>query len=154
MHEVRTEDLDPAMLMLDVGRDVSRRPQDPSGRPATVHLTLDAVPEKYREWWLVFDNDGLDVCDIDPKSEVRAWMSTDIATFTRVWMGEVGWTEAVRTEQVRLDGDRSVCRAVPDWLGVSMFAGIEHAPYSLPRAGDRAVLDACRPRIRAPLAHD
>lgn len=140
MHEVRTEDLDPAMLMLDVGRDVSNRPQDTSGRPATVHLTLDEVPAKYREWWLVFDQDGLDVCDVDPRSEVRAWMSTDIATFTRVWLGEIDWKDAVRSERVRLDGDRQVCRAVPDWLGVSIFAAVEHAPYSLPRRGDSPTL--------------
>jgi hypothetical protein len=133
MHEIRTEDLDPAMLMLDVGRDVSGRRQDPAARRTTVHLTLDGVPPKYREWWLAFDHTGLQVCDIDPKHEVRAWMSTDIMTFTQAWLGEVPWSVAVRDGRVVLDGDRAVCQALPDWIGVSMFAAVERVATPLPR---------------------
>jgi DNA-binding HxlR family transcriptional regulator len=133
MREIRADEYDPALLMLDISREVRRDRGRLPARPTTVQLELSEVPARYRSWWLVFSTGGFDVCDTDPGHPVRAWVNTDPVTLTRVWLGQVSWTRALRADTLRIRGDREVCRLVPGWIGVSRFAAVEPGPEPLPR---------------------
>lgn len=133
MQQIRPDEYDPALLMLDISREAALDPSRMPIGPAAVALELAEVPERYRRWWLVFSRSGIDVCDTDPGQPVQAWMDTDPVTLTRVWMGELSWSAALRAEALRVRGDAAACRAVPGWLGLSRFAAVPKASTSLPR---------------------
>jgi hypothetical protein len=87
------------------------------GVPATVRCP------KY--WWLVLERREVDLCLKDPGFSVDIVVSADLRALTRVWMGDVRLAEAVRVGLIRLDGPRSLVRALPTWLSLSAFAGVE-----------------------------
>ena len=133
MQQLRPDEFDPALLMLDISReatlDTARLPEG----PVAVHIELSPAPDRYRHWWLVFSSAGVDACDTDPGQPVHAWLETDTVTLTGIWLGRTTWSDAARSDLLRVHGDAGVCRALPGWLGVSRFAAVEPAATSLPR---------------------
>lgn len=131
MHALRSDELDAALLMLDISRQVDRArlPE----RAVTVHIHLPTAPPADRRWWLVLSRGSVDVCDSDPGFPVHLWVQTDPETLTRIWLGEIAGNIAIRAGTVQVAGDADTARALPDWLGVSPFAAVERAPASLPR---------------------
>jgi DNA-binding HxlR family transcriptional regulator len=130
LHQLRQDDLDPSLLLLDISREVDpgRLPQ----RAATVHLRFVDAPAQHREWWLVLSRTGVDVCGTDPGFPVTVWVEADVQTLTRVWLGDLGWADALDADALAITGDVVACRALPHWLGVSRFAAVERAT-PLPR---------------------
>ena len=131
MHALRPDEFDASRLMLDISRfmDRARLPE----KTCTVHIHLPTAPSGDQHWWLVLGRDGVDVCDSDPGFPVRVWVQTDPATLTRIWLGDVAWTRAIRDEALRVTGDADAARALPDWLDASPYATVQRAPMSLPR---------------------
>lgn len=114
------EDLDPHLLLWDVRRTI---PLERWPRARTVlHIQFDDVAAPAAQWWLVVANGEVDVCDYDPGHEVTASLETSLRTLTRLWRGEVDWTDAVRTGRVVIDGPTPVRRQVPEWIGSSSLA--------------------------------
>jgi DNA-binding HxlR family transcriptional regulator len=132
MHELRPDEFDPTLLMMHINRDAE--PDAMPVRPATVEVRFSDAPAGQRHWWLVLSRSaGADVCDADPGFPVVVWMDTEVPVLTRVWMGDLTWSAALRDERLRLSGDGPACRALPGWLGVSSFAAVERATVPLPR---------------------
>ncbi|GCB52919.1 helix-turn-helix domain-containing protein [Streptomyces sp. NL15-2K] len=132
MQDLRPDEFDPVLLMLDISRD-SRSARMPE-RAATVQLHFRGAPTGQERWWLVLSRSaGADVCDTDPGFPISVWLETDVPTLTRIWMGDMSWSAALRDEALRMTGDHTACRALPQWLHVSPFAAVERAAVSLPR---------------------
>ncbi len=132
MHQLRPDELDPSMLMLDMSREI-----DASRLPATavtVEILLDSPGRPGADrWWLVLGSGGVDACDADPGFTPAAWLQTSTATLTRIWMGDESWAHAVQAGLLKAHGDSTTCRDIPGWIGVSRFAGIDRAVPGLPR---------------------
>jgi DNA-binding HxlR family transcriptional regulator len=134
MQELRENEYDPAVLMLDIAREVALRPDSMPPAEVAVELELTGVPQRYRRWWWVFGPSGLDVCDTDPGKTVQLWLETDARTLTEIWMGRRSWPQAVRSQELHLHGDRSARTALPTWLGTYHFADVPLAAVPIPRA--------------------
>src|SRR2546426_1147267 len=74
--------------------------------------------------WLVASRQEIDVCLKDPGYGIDLVVAADLRAFTRVWLGDVSFDEAVRSRGVRLEGPRDLVRAFPGWLLLSHFAGV------------------------------
>lgn len=132
MQELRADEFDPAILMLDITRQV--QPARMPDRTATIEITFPDAAPAARRWWLVLSrSEGADACDTDPGRPIDAWLETAVTTLTRLWMGEISWSAASRQQLVRLAGDHDTCQALPRWLGRSPFATVARAASSLPR---------------------
>ncbi|MGY2004129.1 winged helix-turn-helix transcriptional regulator [Blastococcus sp. SYSU DS1024] len=114
--ELGDADLDPHLLLWDIHRNVDTEAV-PDGRTVIVFFFPELTAA--RRWWLVIAADGVDVCDVDPGFPVRATVQADLRTLTRVWRGEVGWAEALRSGDLVLHGEPQACRALPRWLRLS-----------------------------------
>jgi DNA-binding HxlR family transcriptional regulator len=133
MQDLREDEYDPAVLMLDIAREVSLRTDEMPATEATVQLDLSGVPQRYRRWWLIFGPEGLDLCDTDPGKTVRVWVDTTTPTLTEVWLGKRTWSRALRSGDLTVRGDRPACTELPRWLGASRFADVPLAATPLPR---------------------
>jgi DNA-binding HxlR family transcriptional regulator len=116
------ESLDGNLLMWDLQRrvDTARLP----ARRRNVRFRFAHAPKGQSDYWLLLAQDTVDLCLKDPGHEVDLTVNTDLATMTRIWLGDLGLGRALRDGRVRLDGPRELQRQLPSWLGLSLFAGI------------------------------
>ena len=118
------EELDVDLLMWDLRRRIDV-PKTPEGR-VVVHFRFEDRPENRRHYWVVVEEDGeVDLCRKDPGYEVDLRVETDVATLTGIWVGDIRLAEALRRRGVKLYGDVGIRRSFPEWLGLSLFAGVE-----------------------------
>ncbi len=117
------EDLDPHLLMWDVHRSLQVDAM-PAQRTVLAFSFGDVEP-KSRDWWIVVEANGtVDLCDFDPGYEVAVTVRSDLRTLVQVWRGDIRWNQAVRSGELRLEGNRNAARALPRWLKLSVFAGV------------------------------
>jgi DNA-binding HxlR family transcriptional regulator len=97
--------------------------------PGRISVQFDFVdqPSSKRYWWIVCDGTEVDLCPTDPGYEVSLFVTTDLKTFTRVWMGDLSFKNAVASGKIELDGSRDFRRCFEQWLGRSGFAGVKAA---------------------------
>jgi DNA-binding HxlR family transcriptional regulator len=114
------EDLDPHLLMWDIRRTVpiDRWPR----RRTVVSFELSGFSGPGSRWWLVVADGEADLCDVDPGYEVSAVVSATLRALTRLWRGDIAWTQAVRAGDVAISASSLVSRQIPQWLGQSRLA--------------------------------
>ena len=120
--ELGDADLDPKLLLWDMHKHVDHGAL-PAGRTVVAFRFPDADP-KARDWWLVLDAGEADVCDSDPGHPVDVLVTASLRRMVAVWMGDVPWTAALRSGDVRLDGPAPLRRALPGWFTLSTFAAV------------------------------
>lgn len=122
------EDLDPHLLMWDVHRNLDLDAM-PAGR-TVLGFRFPDVETRTRDWWLVVDGGSVDVCDADPGHPVAVTVECSLRTMVDVWRGDRSWRDVIRAGDLLLDGSASACRAIPRWLKLSPFAGVERPAAS------------------------
>ena len=65
-----------------------------------------------------------DLCLKNPGGEVDLYVSVDLRSFARVWLGDLPFPEALRSGAIELTGRRNLARAFPSWLLLSTFADV------------------------------
>lgn len=118
--ELGDDDLDPHLLLWDIHRNIDADAV-PDGRTVLKFLFTD-VPAANRDWWLVINADGVDVCDADPGFDVRVTVESSLRALTLVWRGDLTWPDALRSGAMALLGDPHARKALPRWLKLSPLA--------------------------------
>lgn len=126
MPQLGDEHLDPHLLLWDIHRNL-RVETMPSYRTVLAFHLHDVRP-RARDWWIVATDDDVDLCEDDPGYEVTARLETSLETLTQLWLGEVGWDDAVRAGTIQTHAAEHVRRLVPTWLQLSSFAGVPRPP--------------------------
>jgi DNA-binding HxlR family transcriptional regulator len=124
------EDLDPKLLLWDMHRNVDHS-ATPPGR-TVVRFSFADVPAKARDWWLVITSDDADVCDADPGFDVGVSVTTELRLMTRIWRGDVPWSDALRSGELDIAGPATLRKALPQWFSLSDFARVPR-----PRSDER-----------------
>ena len=118
------QNLDAMLLLWNVRRRlaVDRLPE----RRIVVRFDFRGVPRGRgpATSWLVVSRREVDLCLKDPGFGVDLVVSADLAAFTRVWLGDVSFEQALRSRAVRLEGPRDLVRAFPGWVLLSHYAGV------------------------------
>ena len=122
MPELGEEDLDPHLLMWDVQRNVDVEALPP-GR-TVVQFRFRDVPRGTRDWWLVLSRDAIDLCDADPGHPVSGRVDAALPSFVKLWLGDLSWSQALRSGDLVIDGPTSVRRGLPRWLTLSDFVAV------------------------------
>lgn len=120
------DNLDMMLLMWNVRRrvDVRRLP----ARRVVVRFEFRSLPARqrgFRTCWLILERTGADLCLKDPRFDVDLVVRAEAAVIARVWMGAVGFAEAVRSGGLSVEGSRDLVRAFPTWLLLSHYAHVE-----------------------------
>ena len=130
------KELDVGLLMWDVRRCVNVD-AFPSGH-VSVQFDFSDLPASKRRWWLVSDGEEVDLCPTDPGYEVGLYVTTDLRTMTRVFMGDLSLKAAISADHIELDGRRDLRQRFERWLGLSGFADIRDARVGSALARNRA----------------
>ncbi len=121
--ELTRDHLDVPYLMWEIQRRVDEAALPRSKVVIRFHFT-DAR-EEYRHFWLVLERDAVDLCLDDPGFDCDLRLTCEVRTLVDVWLGDDELSAALRERRVRLRGPRDLRRQFPDWLGLSLMAGVE-----------------------------
>ena len=118
--QLSLKNLDPSLLMWDMRRNLDPEPLPP--RRVTIRFQYPEVRPSQRHWWLVVEDEAVDLCSVDPGFEIDLFVESDLRTMTAIWMGLTSVRKALAADRLTLDGDRGVADRMQQWLGLSPFA--------------------------------
>ena len=116
------DELDVEFLMWDLQRRV-RTDQLPNGE--TVLCFIFDELEKFKTWWLVAREGEVDLCTENPGKDVDLYLKTQVRSLVEVWNGDLDLRKALREKLIRTQGSTGLVRTMPDWLGISPYAGVK-----------------------------
>src|SRR5262249_38773148 len=121
--DIRPEDLDPGWLVWNIRRRLNTSAMPP-GR-TVIEIEFTDAPKASRRFWLIHTEGEADVCLKHPGFAVDVAMRTPVRALAEAWRGLRPMKDAIAAGVIRLEGDPSVCRALPGWLLLSASAHIE-----------------------------
>jgi DNA-binding HxlR family transcriptional regulator len=116
--QLRPDNLDAGLLMWFLRRRV-QADRLPAGRVTVQFEFRDADK---RCFWLVLHRPEVDLCLADPGFDIDLCVTTDVGTFTRVYLGDVSVANALGEGSVTVVGRSDLRRAFGGWIGLSPFA--------------------------------
>jgi len=123
--DIRPEDLDPGWLVWNIHRrlDTSSMPQ----ARTTIEIYFSDAPKNHRKFWLVHEKGNVEVCLKAPGFDVNVEMCTKVRILAEVWRGIRNINDEINSGRVQLSGNAGLCRALPGWLLLSVYAPIKRA---------------------------
>lgn len=118
--DLHTGDLDAGLLMWDMRRSV-----DPSIFPShrvVVQFEYQDAPKGARDWWLVSENEEIDLCLTDPGHEVDILIKCSLKVMTEIWICKKSFNDAAAKGEVAIMGDPALAGKLQTWLRSSPLA--------------------------------
>jgi DNA-binding HxlR family transcriptional regulator len=128
--EPRQSELDPIVLLWWMRRRVC---MDNIPRRRVV-IQFDFRGGPTQSYWLLIEPPDVSVCLKNPGFDIDVLVTADITAFYRMWLGRAALADAVRGNQVRLDGAPADIRAFPHWFAWSPMAATVRATLAERRA--------------------
>jgi len=122
---ISPEDLDASLVMWDVQRRIQRDAL-PDHR-VVIHFRFSDAPRRQRHFWLVLEPEDVDLCLKDPGYDIDLTAISDVATFTKIWIGDLDIRQAIRDGHFLITGPAQLRDAFPRWLALSPFSGTQRA---------------------------
>ena len=127
-HQMADNDYDIQLLMTHLERSV--QVDKLVGRETVIRFQFDDITE-HSSWWIVVEDNDVDVCIHDPGKEVDVYFNTSLKKMCQLWMGECSYKQAIADEELSLVGVPALTKKVESWLKPSIFAGIPPASQIL-----------------------
>jgi DNA-binding HxlR family transcriptional regulator len=124
-HTILDADFDAEFLMFYLERSI-----DPSkliGTETVIKFRFSDLTEQ-QNWWLLVESGKAQVCLKDPGKDVNVFFNCSVRTMHDVWMGDRTYRDALKSGDLRIDGDPALTRNVQAWLKPSVFADSDRAP--------------------------
>ena len=117
------EDYDPNLLMWDIRRRIDAKKFE-HGKTVINFQFMDMQPKK-RSWWLVIENDEVDLCLKNPGFDVDLEFRTTAKTMAQVWQGHTSIKQALREGKLAINGSSELRKTLNQWFGFSVFHNTE-----------------------------
>jgi DNA-binding HxlR family transcriptional regulator len=129
-HNILDQDFDAEFLMFYLERSID--PGKLVGNETVIKFQFSDLREQ-PNWWLLIKNDRVDVCLKDPGRDIDVFFNCSVRTMAGVWMGDRSYSDAIKSGDLRVQGDLKLTRNIRAWLKPSVF---EHAARFPPREED------------------
>jgi len=120
--ELSEDDVDAGLLMWDIQRRIEQ--ESVPDRRVVVYFHFPDAHRDHKDFWLLLEAGRADLCLKHPGYEENVYIRADVETLTRVWLGDIGLRRAIKRDAVWIGGPKHLRQQIPEWLGLSMFAGI------------------------------
>lgn len=112
--QMTDDELDVEFLMWEIQRRLQTK-NLPAG-DTVICVTFDEL-SRHKNWWLLIDNDSVDLCTEDPGKDVDLYLMSDVRTMAEVWGGDLELRNAMHDERIKAHGVRHLIRTMPEWFG-------------------------------------
>jgi len=121
--QMSKNDLSVELLMWDMRRtiNVSALPQ----RRIVLHFEFKDLDKKFNNWWMLAENNVIDLCIDDPGFDSDVTFVSDLRTMTQLWLGDTTLSEARSSGKLDVSGSSTLTRNIPKWLVFSGFSSIK-----------------------------
>jgi DNA-binding HxlR family transcriptional regulator len=124
--QMEDTELDVELLMWDIGRRIDRDALP--GRQAVIRFSFPQL-KSYRDWWVVVDESGTDLCVKNPGKDVDLHVVSDLRTLIEVWMGDTTLSHAKSSGKLQLVGSALYSRTMKNWFMLSNTRELMQAPH-------------------------
>ncbi|MCA9885003.1 MAG: helix-turn-helix transcriptional regulator [Anaerolineaceae bacterium] len=114
----RADQLDPLLLMWWI-HDRVNMDELPSQQ---VVVQFDFSGASRDTYWLVMSAAEVMLCLTDPGYETNVLVSADLATFFKLWLGQIEYEEALQERTITVDGMPRLVQSFPNWFAWSLAA--------------------------------
>lgn len=121
--QMSQDDLSVELLMWDMRRTINSEAL-PQGR-TVLHFEFKDLDEKYKNWWMLAENNDIDLCIDDPGFDCDVIFSSDLKTMTQLWLGDTTLSNAQSSGKLAVRGAINLTEHIPEWLVFSGFADIK-----------------------------
>ncbi len=121
--QMAENDLSVELLMWDMRRTINGS-ELPQGR-TVLHFEFKDLDKSFRNWWMLAENDNIDLCVDDPGFEPDVRFVSDLATMTQLWLGDTTLSKAQSNGKLDVSGASRLTRSIPKWLVFSGFSNIK-----------------------------
>jgi len=128
--QLTNDELDVEFLMLELQRRLQTE-HLPDGE-TVICFTFDELT-KHKTWWLLVDNDVVDLCTEDPGKDVDLYINSSVRTYVDVWSGDLNIHTELSKGSIKAHGLNHLIRTMPDWLGVSLYKDVLRGDTELMR---------------------
>jgi DNA-binding HxlR family transcriptional regulator len=122
--QMTDEELDVEFLMWEMQRRLQT--QHLPGGETVICFTFTEL-KKFTNWWLVVNDDVVDLCTQDPGKDVDIYISATVRVLAEVWRGDVGLRAALAHGHIKTHGLRLLERTLPNWLGLCLYKDVQPA---------------------------
>ena len=122
------DDYDLSLLMLYLQRSI--QPGKLVGKETVIRFNFTDV-EEFPNWWIVVQEEDIDVCVHDPGKEVDVYFTVGLRDMCELWMGDISYKKAIAEKKLTLVGLPALTRNVSEWLAPSIFADVPPAEQIL-----------------------
>lgn len=125
--ELAPEHLDPGVVLESWVRHYLNYEQLPDQR-AVVRFDFPDLPKKGHQLWVIFNRKDSEVCVTYPGFNEDLIVTAQSAALVEWHLGHITWTEALQTQQIKVDGPPALARALPNWSTQSGWAHLNIGP--------------------------
>ena len=90
-----------------------------------LHFEFHDLDQPYRHWWMLAEDNGIDLCVDDPGFDPDLHFISDLRTMTALWLGDTTIAAAELAEKLKIRGSSRLLRNLPEWFMFSAFADIK-----------------------------
>ncbi len=121
--QMSKNDLSVELLMWDIRRtiDSSALPQSRT----VLHFEFKDLDKKYKNWWMLAENNNVDLCVDDPGFDSDVRFVSDLKTMTQLWLGDTTLSKAQSSGKLDVSGSSRLTRNIPKWLVFSGFSKVK-----------------------------
>ena len=120
--QLTDDELDIEFLMWEIQR---RLDTDALPDGETVLCFIFEELTLFKSWWVVVNDNGVDLCTKNPGKDVDLYISSTVRTMVEIWEGKLGLTLALRKQLVKTNGNRLLIKTLPEWFGICLYADIK-----------------------------
>ena len=122
------KDYDVELLMLYLQRSILA--ENLPSAETIISFTFTDMSDK-PHWWLVINEQKVDICDRDPGKDVDVYFNTSVKTMVAVWTSQTSYRKAINDGQMVVTGTPSLTKNIPLWMANSVFTDLPPAPQIL-----------------------
>lgn len=121
--DLKEDDLDPRHLAWSIHMRMNTDAM-PAGR-TTIEFEFTGVPTDCRVFWIVVNDDQVDMCLHHPGFKPDLRVKADLRRFVEAWRGFRSMKAEIASGRIRLEGPPALRRGLPNWLMLSAIAHME-----------------------------
>ncbi|MBV1907980.1 MAG: helix-turn-helix transcriptional regulator [Kangiellaceae bacterium] len=127
--EPSVEKVDTDHLLWSIRR--SARPLVSLPETFIVHIFFPEQEPSHQNGWLIIEAKSVELCIADHGFDVDVQIEASAETLTKVYMGWIGFADAVASEELILHGPKLYTELAEEWFGRSRLAEIKKQPREL-----------------------
>ncbi len=120
--QMSDDDLSVELLMWDMRRTINCSALPPIR--TVLHFEFKDLDKTYKHWWMLAENNEVDLCVDDPGFDADLHFVSDLRTMTEIWLGDISVMQAESTGKLKMKGSSQLIQHLPEWFMFSGFASV------------------------------